>query len=67
MKIVKLAQVCLAVATLVLIPTAAICEDEYPAPAREESVPWLAILYAVVCLGGIAAVAFKHAKRTHLD
>ena len=29
--------------------------------------PWLAMLYAVVFIVAVAAVAFKHSKRTHLD
>ena len=35
--------------------------------ALEDKVQWIAVLYAVIALLGIAVVAFKNAKRTHLD
>ena len=29
--------------------------------------PWAALLYTAVAVAGIAVVAFKNARRTHLD
>jgi len=57
----------LAAAAWLLVPAVAICRDEYKNPAKKESIPWVAVLYMLVSLAGIAVVAFKHAKRTHLD
>jgi hypothetical protein len=34
---------------------------------QEPGTPWVAILYALVGAAGIGAVAFKSAKRSHLD
>lgn len=62
----KIVLVCLGIVPL-LIPAAALCEDEYTTPTRKSQVPWMAILYTAVGLIGIAVVAFKHARRTHLD
>ena len=42
-------------------------DDGHFAPDSEAKIPWRSILYIVVALGGIAAVGFKNAKRTHLD
>ncbi len=36
-------------------------------PALEDTPRWGAIAYTAVAVAGIAVVAFKHAKRTHLD
>ena len=41
--------------------------DGYKAPATTTNVPFLAIVYALVALAGICVVAFRDAKRTHLD
>ena len=49
------------------MPALALCDDNYSTPAKQETKPWIAILYAVVFLAGILVVAFKNAKRTHLD
>lgn len=55
-------------AILVLaLPAAAGASDGYAVYAIEPSKPWLAILCAVVSLAGVGVVAFKKAKRTHLD
>lgn len=50
----------------VLLASEALCEDEYKTPALEGSIPWMAILYALVCLLAVSISAFKHARRTHL-
>ena len=60
-------QACVAAAGGLLVPAAALCEDKYNSPALEDRVPWLAVIYLLVCLAGVCAVAFKNAKRTHLD
>ena len=36
-------------------------------PELKSSVPLWAVLCSLVALGGICVVAFKNAKRTHLD
>jgi len=54
-------------AVLLLAPGLAHCQDVYKAPAKYEAVPWAAVAYTLVFLIGIAAVAFKNARRTHLD
>jgi len=41
--------------------------DGYQAPPTETKVPLLAIIYVLVALAGICVVAFRDAKRTHLD
>ena len=41
--------------------------DGYLAPPMEPSIDWWVLLYFVVGCAGIAVVAFKSAKRTHLD
>ena len=41
--------------------------DGYLAPPLEPSIDWWVLLYFVVGCAGIAVVAFKSAKRTHLD
>ena len=41
--------------------------DGYLAPATETRAPLLAIVYVLVALAGICVVAFRDAKRTHLD
>ena len=42
--------------------------DTFTGPNIEDGpVPWLAILYTLVACAGIGVVAFKNAKRTHLD
>lgn len=41
--------------------------DGYAAPAGTANTTWQCIAIAAVALLGIAAVAFKNAKRTHLD
>jgi hypothetical protein len=38
--------------------------DAASAPAGEDAVPWIAILYSLVGLAGICVVAFKNAKRS---
>jgi len=50
-----------------LAPGLAHCQDVYKAPAKYETIPWMAVVYTFVFLIGIAAVAFKNARRTHLD
>ena len=37
-----------------------------PGPDLEAKVPWMAIVYSVVALVGIAVVGFKNPKRTHM-
>lgn len=41
--------------------------DGYMFPGTESQIPWMAIVYFIVGLGGISAIAFKNSKRTHLD
>jgi hypothetical protein len=41
--------------------------DGYSAPALEHGPPWQAIVCAVAGLVAICAIAFKNARRTHLD
>lgn len=36
-------------------------------PQSESPTPWGAISWSIVLLIGVAVVAFKNAKRTHLD
>ncbi len=57
----------LLIAGILLLPAVAGGEDRYRNDPRDGEVPWAAIGYAVLCLALICAVAFKHAKRTHLD
>jgi hypothetical protein len=52
---------------LVAFPALAGDGFEGKAPQLEPSPPWVAIVYSVVGLAGVAVVAFKNAKRTHLD
>ena len=52
---------------MLLTPAAALCQDGYKAPERAKDAPWLAILYTAVFFVGVLVVAFKHARRTHLD
>ena len=53
--------------TLLVAATTLLARDDSTIPQREATVPWLAILYGLVCLAGVCAVAFKHSRRTHLD
>ena len=45
--------------------------DEYGRPVapmvEKTPVPWVAFLCTVVALAGVAVVAFKSSRRTHLD
>ena len=41
--------------------------EGYGRPKPESKVPWAGILYLLVSLAGICAVAFKNPRRTHLD
>lgn len=41
--------------------------DKAKAPALEGGLSWWSILVIVVALVGVCAVAFKSARRTHLD
>jgi len=41
--------------------------DGYDVPTSKPAKPWLAVVYAVVSLAGIAVLAIKNAKRSHLD
>lgn len=66
MKIRTVATVLL-IAGILLLPAVAGGEDPYRDDPRAAQVPWAAIGYAVLFLAIICAVAFKHAKRTHLD
>jgi len=54
-------------ATLSFLPAVAVCEDNYPQAPLEPSRPWAPVLYAIVFLAAVCVVAFKHARRTHLD
>ena len=46
-------------------------KDEYGRPiapmVEKTPVPWVAFLCTVVALAGVAVVAFKSSRRTHLD
>ena len=57
------------VALVLLVVTSAIgaTDESEPAPKLESSIPWVAIMYTLVGLGGITAIGFKNSKRTHLD
>jgi len=63
----RFTQAALATAAWLVVPAAAICADEYKHAAKKESIPWVAILYMLACLAGIAVIAFKNTRRTHLD
>ena len=67
MTVRRTAQACVSLAAMLLTSTAALCDDSYDVTVREGGIQWIAILYALVCLAGICVVAFKHARRTHLD
>jgi len=54
------------VSLICLSPALAASRSQGP-PEIEWSPPWVAILYTIVFLVGICVVAFKNAKRTHLD
>lgn len=41
--------------------------DGYTAPKPEEKNPWLGLLFMLVAAAGVLVVAFKNARRTHLD
>jgi len=58
---------CVAVAGAVMTPLTAWCSDRYSIPQRDETMPWPAILYTLVATAAVCAVAFKNAKRSHLD
>jgi hypothetical protein len=45
----------------------ALADDGFEAPVIEKATPWLAIGIAVIAAAGIAVVAFKSSRRTHLD
>jgi hypothetical protein len=62
-----LARTCLAGLALLLPVAPAICQDKYTQPALEHKPSWAAVIYTVVALIAICVVAFKHARRTHLD
>jgi len=63
----QIAQACLTAGVPLLTAAVALCQDPYGSPAREPSRAWYAILFAVVFVAAICVVAFKHARRTHLD
>ena len=46
---------------------ACLAGDGITPPIPEPTFPWLAMFYTCVIVAGIAVVAFKNAKRTHLD
>jgi len=41
--------------------------DGYPLPQTDPRNPWLPLVFMVVALAGVLVVAFKNARRTHLD
>lgn len=47
-------------------PAVALAADN-EAQGLPEGLNWIAVLYSVVFVAAIAVVAFKNAKRTHLD
>jgi len=61
------ASACLALLGWAVQPALAIAEDKYDAPAKENKAAWWCILYAAVFLVASVVVAFKNARRTHLD
>ena len=50
-----------------LVCTCAAGDGLMPPTSEEGDFPWGAVLYTLVAVAGIAAVAFKNARRTHLD
>lgn len=69
--LMRMTRLCLAVlAALAATTTQAVAEttaDGYPRPAIELMGDWGPIVVSVLFLALIAAVAFKNARRTHLD
>ncbi|RPI63417.1 MAG: hypothetical protein EHM48_02475 [Planctomycetaceae bacterium] len=55
-----------AVMALPMVAAAADVETASPRPDAD-SLNWVAVLYSAVFAAAIAVVAFKNAKRTHLD
>lgn len=55
------------IALLAAEPAAALAADGYQAPAIERSGIWKPVLVIVVAVAAICVLAFKNAKRTHLD
>ncbi len=53
--------------TILAAPAAAIPAPPPEPPAIEPSTSWLTIAYAAVGVIAICVVAFKNARRTHLD
>lgn len=41
--------------------------DNVEVPSAKEKAPWVAALYALVVLAGIAVAAFKNSKRTYME
>ena len=41
--------------------------DGYIVPKPEPANPWLAVLFMLVGMAGVLVVAFRNARRTHLD
>jgi hypothetical protein len=41
--------------------------DGRSAPMLESKVPWQAVVCTIACLLAVCAIAFKNARRTHLD
>ena len=69
-KINDKAQTLLSVFSIFLIFLAAsiaAANDNYSAPELKTSAPWAAITYTAVAVIAILVVAFKNARRTHLD
>ena len=67
MSIRRILQACLIAGVILVSSAVAFCEEPLPVKERKEAFPWAAAGYAVCCLAVVCAVAFKHAKRTHLD
>jgi len=56
----------LAAAALLAGADAAWAQRGHEVPMLDYSPPWLGMLYTAVFLAGVAVVAFKNARRTHL-
>jgi len=63
----------LVLVTLAAAATPALAERNYKGegwekpPTSDYSMAWLTTIYVLVFLAGICVVAFKNARRTHLD
>jgi len=70
MRATKLTKLASAVGLVLPVLFAALAigaEDIYDAPAMEPAKPWFPIIYTIVFLVALMVVAFKNARRTHLD